>query len=403
MVVKQQSSDNKNINRLPSGYEGTNIPTDFSIPACGIKDADRALFDLFDKEIGFQINHNNAVQKVPVIFSGGERFALIKNNKTIRDKDGALIIPLIAIKRTNIDQSLQGYGGRGLGQNTGELVIKRRLSEKDPAYQSIINKAQLSNQDNVASVSHLLNINPPVSGSRAGTIATRRGLTARQHATGEVLENNLNNNIFEVITMPFPQFFVATYEIVLWGQYIAHMNTMIEKILSSYHAQGNQFKITSNKGYWFVAYFQDDITAGDNTEDYTNEERIIKYTFTVKVQGYIIAVENSGDMIPLRKFLSAPQIAFQMNSDNSIAIPQGSEAGTGDVNKFTLNEIVELDKNGNPVLQTGPKTKLVKNIIRDPFTGKETFRYVQVLDRNQRAGETVASSRLTVKLDDIGI
>ena len=37
--------------KLPTGYEGENVPDDFSIPSCGIEDIDRAVFELFDKRL----------------------------------------------------------------------------------------------------------------------------------------------------------------------------------------------------------------------------------------------------------------------------------------------------------------------------------------------------------------
>ena len=37
-------------NSVATGYEGDNVPEDFSLPACTIEDVDRALFNLFDKE-----------------------------------------------------------------------------------------------------------------------------------------------------------------------------------------------------------------------------------------------------------------------------------------------------------------------------------------------------------------
>ena len=67
---------------MASGVEdplkGTNVPTDFEIPPCGIEDLDRALFNLFDKRLSFSIEVNNTPKKVPVVFSTGERFALTR-------------------------------------------------------------------------------------------------------------------------------------------------------------------------------------------------------------------------------------------------------------------------------------------------------------------------------------
>ena len=33
------------------GYEGTDVPDDIEVPTCTIEDVDRALFELFNKEI----------------------------------------------------------------------------------------------------------------------------------------------------------------------------------------------------------------------------------------------------------------------------------------------------------------------------------------------------------------
>ena len=86
--------------RLPTGLEGQNIPDDFYIPPCGIEDIDRAIFNLFDKEIEFAIANKGETVRVPTVFATGERFALLKRNQPIRDENDALILPLISIRRT---------------------------------------------------------------------------------------------------------------------------------------------------------------------------------------------------------------------------------------------------------------------------------------------------------------
>ena len=91
--------------RIKSGLEGQNIPADFYLPPCGLEDIDRALFNLFDKELQFSIDQRGESRKVPVIFATGERFALIKRREPLRDENEALILPLISIRRTSIDQS----------------------------------------------------------------------------------------------------------------------------------------------------------------------------------------------------------------------------------------------------------------------------------------------------------
>ena len=83
-------------NSVPTGYEGDNVPEDFSLPACTIEDVDRALFTLFDTEIPFMYTHKGANKKIPVIFATGERFAVLRRKRPLRDRNGALILPLIS-------------------------------------------------------------------------------------------------------------------------------------------------------------------------------------------------------------------------------------------------------------------------------------------------------------------
>ena len=97
--------------KIDEGYEGA-VPDDFSFPSAGIEDIDRALFDLFDKRIPMQISIESQFTKVPVVFSTGERFALTRRRRPIRDRNNALILPIMAIHRMGIDHSPSqgGYG-----------------------------------------------------------------------------------------------------------------------------------------------------------------------------------------------------------------------------------------------------------------------------------------------------
>jgi hypothetical protein len=88
--------------KIKTGYEGTNVPDDFSIPPVGIEDIDRAIFTLFDKKLAFETKVNSQTTRVPVIFASGERFALTRRDNPLRDKNNTLILPLISIKRGSI-------------------------------------------------------------------------------------------------------------------------------------------------------------------------------------------------------------------------------------------------------------------------------------------------------------
>ncbi len=390
---------------LPSGVEGTNVPSNFSIPDSSIADVDRAVFNLFEKRLKLEVKVGQKMISVPTIFAGGERVFLVKGNKPPRDKAGAFILPIVSIKRTGLDQSKPGIiAGRGMGQNTGDIVIKKRLSSRDPRYQSLINTIGLKNQDNVASTENRISNTNPV-GSLAGTVATRRLQPSSFNTwTGELLTPDLGNNIYEVITMPFPHFYTALYEVTFWTQYVQHMNSLLERFMTSYDAQGNQFRLDTDKGYWFVGYVDDDISSNDNFNDYTDEERYVKYKFTLKVPAYLHGAERHGAGKPFRSFLSAPQLSFQIiGGGPPEPTRKDAPVGTGNINKFVLSDVQTLDKRGNLVVDERQETEYVQEFVQDPFGDSGRNRLIRVLTRNQRKGETVMSKRVLKSIDDVNL
>lgn len=398
--IKSTSNDpSTKAERLPSGYDQPGIPSEFNLPSCGLEDIDKAIFNLFDKEINFSITQNGNTKQVPVVFATGERFALIKRRVPIRDENDAFILPLVSIRRTSLDQSA---GSERLA-DVGDLVVRRRLSERDPIYQNLINQQNILHQDNVRSSNNNSQSGDPI-GSLPGRVNSRR--TAVRTATGgPTLSNNLKDtqHIYEVISIPFPHFVTVTYEITFWTSYTQHMNSMIEKFVTSYTGNRNQFKIETDKGYWFVAYPADTVSNEDNFDDFTNEQRIVRYTFSMTVPAYIVAPQGSGDLLPFRKFVSAPDVSFDIFTSNAPIVqhPSGLPDPTGDLDKFVLSDVNQINTAGD--LVEGERNDYLKarTFVKNPFTGENEIEYLKILTTNQRQGETVVSARIVKKIDTI--
>lgn len=369
---------------LDSGYE--NSPSlDFTIPPVGIEDIDIAIHRLFDKTIGFNtymINANRGPQNIKkpyVIFATGERFALAKRLKPPRDKNKVLILPAISIRRTSIEQTSDDIYMRGMNARTGVLTIKRKLSPEDRDYQNLVNKQGLK---------HLQNV---LSGLPTSTRPTGDDANSLEVIQGGLLENRISaNNIYEVITIPQPQFFTAKYEVVFWTNYTQHMTYLIQTYMTSFLPQFRGHKLETDKGYWFLAYTEDTFNNGENIDQFEGEERLIKYTFTITVKGYLLAAQAPTDAVPVRKWISAPNIVFDVAIAGEVEPkehlerpPQKDSTHDG----FTLTDI-----NISPETKQTPTTQQrfeVNKIIIDPITGKKKQKYVSILDRNQKKGETV--------------
>ena len=306
---KTEAEKNFGVPPLPSGY-GESMPQgSLTIPPCGVEDVDVAVFNLFDKEINLQVMSNvTDVIKVPVVFAAGEKWAMLKNNRPLRDRNNTLILPLITVMRTDVSQNAsEDIVGRGINQQVGELVIKRRLNSNDRSYQSLINRLLIPNQDNLMMADGTATGDQPTTARDVGSLAlTSEGFN------GALLKQDRLNNVYETIVVPTPQFYTAKYQVTIWTQYTQHANQIVEKLFSSLLPQGQSWKLSTTKGYWFIARFDDgSLSTETNFEDIAQQERFIKHTFTMSVPAYFFATKSPGSPIPVRRYVSSPVVKFE--------------------------------------------------------------------------------------------
>ena len=381
-------------------------PDDFSIPSCTVEDVDRALFTLFDKQLPFIYTHKEGLRRAPVVFATGERFAVLRRKQPLRDRSGALVLPLISIMRTGIDN------GPTMGSGTNQTVdhtVRKRLSPEDPIYQRLLNKMEIKNSDDL--VSNTAEVTP-ASGSVPGRIATRRSGHHEEYSSrlGDVLNPELGNNIFEVITMPAPKYYVAKYEITLWAQYTTQMNEMLMSLMSLCQSYSQRtFRVDTTKGYWFVSYMGDSMSPGNNFDDFTEDERLVKYSFEMTIPAYVIGAASPGQANRLRKFVSAPQISFDADIYTDDWCPhRPSNIPSADPGAYVLEDMRTVDdslpgqampkgsyppaaKQGAALVGNAVSDQDIKiyEITKDPFTGKDVRKKVLVKTRIRRSGETV--------------
>ena len=435
-----------------TGYEGQNVAIEEFVPSCTLEDVDRALFNLFNNEIPLFYMFEGASKRPPVIFATGERFAILRRKRPLRDKAGALILPLFSIMRTDISQKPESGMGPGQG---GPHVIKKKLSKDDPRYQRLLNKRGIKNQDASDHSKH--KISGDGSGTEPGELAsrmidfnpdedTRSGLWTKALVDGA--------NMFEIITMPPVKYFQTTYEVTVWAQYTQQMNDMLAAIMTTYHDQrARSFRIETDKGYWFVAYFDASLSPGNNHDDFSEDERLVRYSFSVSVPGYLIMPDYPGSSNSLRRYVSAPETAFASNGPAGVPVdPVPAGIQSADVNAYILHDFAVKDSPlpGQGIGASGPASTLrhagvdqtgasvaaadnraasykssagskspekiqaalggystsdsVQQTLRishDPFTGEKVTKIVRVKTRNQRKGETVYREGLSTDLGEI--
>lgn len=392
--------------------EGKSIPDDINIPSCTIEDVDRAVFNLFNEQLPFNYKHKSGQRRSPVIFATGERFAVLRRKEPLRDNQGALILPLVSIQRTGVTQA--PTLGAGTNQNA-PIVIKKRLSPEDAKYQQLINKKNLKNDDSVAAPGGRTSM---ATGSVPGRVASRRqpystSLDTRQ---GKLLESELGENIFEVITIPAPKYYTAKYEVTFWTQYTVQMNDMLMSLMALYQSYAQRtFRLETPKGYWFVGYVEQELTPGNNFDDFTDSERLVRYSFNMEVPAYIIGAAYRGAQNPIRRYISAPQISFDADLyTESFASEPPAGIPSGEADSYILEDVMTIDQAlPGQAVASNQNNSLSKNVVAniggaqsqnyakvieielDPFTGKQVKKRVFVKSRNRRSGETVLREDIT--------
>ena len=319
------------------------------------------------------------LKKPAIIFAAGERFALVKRLRPLRDKNGALILPAVSIRNTGVTQAYDDMSRRGVNQTTGEIIIRRRFDPSDTDYQSLVNKIGLKNRPNDGS-----STNRPT-GENANDASIRQGM---------LLDPKLGNNIWEIIAIPQPQYITCTYEITFWTTHTEHMNYMVETLLAAQLPQVKGYKLSAESGYWFIGYLEDGIDSQDNFEDFSEEKRIVRRSLTLKVQGYILAPDGSNRMVPIKRYISAPMISFDVKEGEVITKKQ-QEAIQGEIDPFLLSDINE--ETVNKQTPTIEERFLLKKEVFNPITGKKEIKYVRIDERNGR--ETVYTASDTATLE----
>lgn len=387
MTTRFRSGDPRGV---PSGYEGNATPDDVRVPSCGIEDLDKAFFKTLRDEVMFQVGEDpSRQQKVPIVFAIGEKWSMLKSGRALRDKNKTLILPLVTVRRTGIEQNKEDVTGRGMNQHVGQMTIRTKLDQRDRAYQNILNKLGIPNSED-APGDRVFDENGSLTTTRAGTRANELDVDVRQ---GGLLAPKLGMNAWQIITLPTPQFYSATYEITIWAQYTLHMNQMLERLMVSYLPTGNRtLKLTSDKGYWFVAYFDEGYASEDNADSSSGEELIRKYKLIVKVPGYIVESGSPGTPSGLRTFVSAPQIAFATGGESADTFLAN---GVPSTDPYTAaddpdRQYLLTDPSQHPssrVEQTSERA--VVNTVVNPFTGRREPEFARVVSRNVSSGESV--------------
>ena len=249
-----------------------------------IETIDQAFFNWVDEVINPSSTTNKGFKKVPVIWISAERAYQIKNDKSLRDSNGVLKLPLLIVNRTGIvkDPAFKGVAfahipnmNDGLrGPRGGALTVARR-----------INQEKTSNFVNADSK------------RKFGTISSA--------TTGHGQENfpftNPGKVVYETITMPMPVYVSVTYDIIVRTNYQQQLNEITTPFMTV-TGQINNFFI-NHEGHRFEGFIQNEF---QQSLDVTGEE---ESSYEAKMQFKILGYLLGGGINEER-----PKIAIRENA-----------------------------------------------------------------------------------------
>lgn len=196
----------------------------------GLYDIDFAIKYYFDNVIRPSVNDNGTQLPVPVMYGGPEKWKNVRVDGFMRDKNGKILCPLIAYRRSAIEKN------RNLGS---------KVDANTPAAYYTTH-ATYTRENRYDQFSVLTNQKP-------------------------------KQTTYRVVV---PDYVNLTYDLVVWTDYVEHMNDLLEAILyseGSFWGDKERFKFRTKV---------DNITTVTDLQN--DNDRLVRSTFTMTVFGYIV-------------------------------------------------------------------------------------------------------------------
>lgn len=261
-----------------------------------LEDIDRSIRDWFDKTVNVRVKTpQEEMHKVPTIFSSGERWATGRTKQTFRDDNGVLILPIISVRRVSVDPDTSKMA---LGVQTDKIQVSK-----------------LVNPD----TSRLRNLQaPPV------------GVTGRDRWD--------HPPVYDVYTIPFPDRMQATYQLVIQAQFISQMNDILQKVWKSLDIQKSFVAPLENDGRspprvsqyenapqlhsrYVVGFLDSGASDSGNLEEFTDTERIIKYSTEIRVP-FVLLTSPEGQPYPVKVERTSYKLVINSETVTSVNDPR---------------------------------------------------------------------------------
>ena len=226
---------------------------DVPFPPSTMETIDLAMHKFVEETLDIHCITPSGFKKVPVVWTSAERLYQSKKDSRFRDKEGALVLPIITIERSNI--------------------------VKDPSRKGTV----------------FANI-PPIDKVRGGSISVSRRIkqgktsnfaNASMHKRAGQLNFPRKNSkiVYETLTIPLPVYVTVEYEITLRTEYQQQMNQIVTPFIT--RPGGINYVIIEEGRLRYEAFIQEGFSQNNNISNFSNEERKFETKINIEVLGWL--------------------------------------------------------------------------------------------------------------------
>ena len=218
-----------------------------------IETVDRAIFNWLNEEMNLHCNSNRGFKKVPVIWVASERAYQAKRDPRLRDKAGALRLPLITLERTG---------------------IQKEASRSKPMYNL---PTHPDKQGGALTITRVIKQDKTANFRRADQ---KRGV---KFATSK----KRDRVVHETISIPMPVYVDVSYKIQAQTQYQQQINEITQPFITSTSGV-NHFSMTQD-GHCYHGFIQGDFSQENNTAEMDTDGRTYMVNIEIKVLAHLIS------------------------------------------------------------------------------------------------------------------
>jgi hypothetical protein len=227
----------------------------------GLQDIDESIMYYFQNVIRPTVLQNGVRIPVPIIYGSPERWKSTQKDGYYKDKNGAIMSPLIMFKRDTIDKNRS---------------LSNKLDANTPHLYTSFKKTYNLKND---------------------------------YSNFNLLNNRIPTEQFVVNVVP--DYVTLTYSCTIQTYYVEQLNKIIEAVnyaSDSYWGDPERFKFKAS-----IDSYATTVEITDNTN------RIVKGTFSIKLFGYVVPDTIQKELTAIKKYNSKSQVIIGLETVNNLS------------------------------------------------------------------------------------